>query len=333
MSSFSDQKYIGQIGFTLRNFSRKSNKLYSFSCPYCGDSKINKYKARGFFYINQSNDWQYKCHNCGIGKSFTNFLRDQAPLLYKEYRFENFANKKSNDVDILSIESLFDDLGTQNELDNLVLRCDKLQDGHPAIEYLKSRSILLKHERFYYSINLTILKQIFSGYDNVVFKDEPRIIFPIKNISKKLVGVVTRSIKENAKLRYINLRKGNDPLIYNIENINFSQRKYVVEGPIDSLFLKNCVAAIGSDLLKCKDILDSNTTYIFDNQPKNMEIIKKMEYLVSVGCSIVVWPYSPEIKEDINDMIDQNIDVDNIINNNTYTGLSSKLKIKAWRKI
>ncbi|MBY0540275.1 MAG: hypothetical protein K2P52_02530 [Campylobacterales bacterium] len=268
--SYIDQKYIGMIGFTLRNFKRKSNSLYNFSCPYCEDSKTDKYKARGYLYIGPSNNWLYKCHNCGIGKSFNNFLREQNPIVYKEYRFEAFSNKSTNEVTSENIEDLFNNLSDKNDLDHLLLRCDHLTNGHPAIEYLKGRSILSGHENFYYSNNLNVLKQLFTGYDNVDFKEDKRIIFPIKNISGTIIGVISRSLDPKSKLRYINLRRGNEPLIYNLENIDFSAKKYVVEGPIDSLFIKNCAAAIGSDLFKCTEVFDNNTVYIFDNQPKNL---------------------------------------------------------------
>lgn len=333
MSLMIDDKYISRVGGSLRNFKRKSSILYTFSCPYCGDSKYNKYKTRGFFYISQSNEWNFKCHNCGLGRSFNNFVKEQVPDIYKEYRLEKFQNKKTNEVDIFSVEDLFDDMTPTNDLDTLLLRCDNLSNGHPAVEYLKGRGILLNHERFYYSTNLNALKQIFPGYDNLVFKEDNRIVFPIKNISNKLIGVVCRALRDNARLRYMNLRKGNDPLIYNIENIDFSSRKYVVEGPIDSLFIPNCVAAIGSDLMKCREIFDDNTTYVFDNQPKNTEIVKKMEYLVKQGCSVVVWPTSPAEKEDINDMVKQHLDVMDIINTNTYKGITATAKIGIWRKI
>lgn len=334
MSSMIDEKFISRVGVSLRNFKRKSSILYTFSCPYCGDSKVNKYKTRGFFYINPSNEWSFKCHNCGLGRVFNNFVKEQAPDLYKEYRLEKFQNKSSSEIDIFSIENLFDDLKQSSELDTLLLRCDNLNNGHPAIEYLKSRNILLNHERFYYSNNLNVLKKIFPGYDNIDFREDERIVFPVKNISNKLLGVVCRILKDKKNtLRYINLRVGEDPLIYNIENIDFSARKYVVEGPIDSLFIPNCVGAVGADLMKCMNVFDDNTTYIFDNQPKNIEIVKKMEYLAKKGCSMVVWPTSPAEKEDINDMINHNLDVMDIINTNTYKGLSLLAKIGIWRKI
>ena len=37
---FIEQKYINDISSQLRNFKKKSNNLYNFSCPVCGDSSV-----------------------------------------------------------------------------------------------------------------------------------------------------------------------------------------------------------------------------------------------------------------------------------------------------
>ena len=68
-------------------FKRKNNKLYNVRCPECGDSKKNKFKARGYFYL-AKDKWNYKCHNCGYGVSVPNFMKKHNPQLYKEYTID-----------------------------------------------------------------------------------------------------------------------------------------------------------------------------------------------------------------------------------------------------
>ena len=34
----------------------------------------------------------YKCHNCGVGRTLPNFLKDQAPDLYDEYIMERYKS-------------------------------------------------------------------------------------------------------------------------------------------------------------------------------------------------------------------------------------------------
>ena len=69
-------KYINLLSGQFRNFKRKNNTI-NFSCPYCGDSQKNKFKARGYLF-NKKGSYHYYCHNCGASKNFEMFLRDQA---------------------------------------------------------------------------------------------------------------------------------------------------------------------------------------------------------------------------------------------------------------
>ena len=68
-----DAKYISLVSARLGKFKRTKNNLYTFRCPYCGDSKKNKNKTRGYLYQVKT-DFNFKCHNCGLSRSFTNFL-------------------------------------------------------------------------------------------------------------------------------------------------------------------------------------------------------------------------------------------------------------------
>ena len=67
---------------------------------------------------------------------------------------------------------------------------------------------------------------------------------------------------------------GSKQKIFGLERVNYTQHIFVVEGPIDSLFLDNCIAAGGADLTLDSKIDPSKVTYIFDNEPRNKEIIK-----------------------------------------------------------
>ena len=73
----------------LEKFSKKKQGLYNFRCPYCGDSERHKNKTRGYIY-QLKNDHNFKCHNCGVSRTFTNFLKDTDPGLYDQYVFERY---------------------------------------------------------------------------------------------------------------------------------------------------------------------------------------------------------------------------------------------------
>ena len=114
--------------------------------------------------------------------------------------------------------------------------------------------------------------------------------------------------------------------------MDLSRRIYVVEGPIDSLFIDNCLAVAGADFnhLQLEDV-----TVVLDNEPRSREIIKRMENLIDTGYALVIWPHSIQQK-DINDMILAGMssgEVEETIKQNTHHGLEAKMKLAAWKRI
>ena len=87
-----EQKYLLLASSRLQQFKRKGDYLWNFRCPYCGDSKTNKTKARGYVFRKESN-LIYKCHNCGHGTNMPNFIKDRDQKLYSEYCLEKFKKK------------------------------------------------------------------------------------------------------------------------------------------------------------------------------------------------------------------------------------------------
>ena len=84
-----DSKYIGLVSSRLQKFKKVKADLYNFRCPICGDSQKNKNKSRGYFYVVKNNT-NFKCHNCGVSRSLTYFLKDIDESLYKEYLLERY---------------------------------------------------------------------------------------------------------------------------------------------------------------------------------------------------------------------------------------------------
>ena len=84
-----DSKFISLLSAKLQKFKRVKSNLYNFRCPICGDSHRNKSKTRGYLYSVKA-DINYKCHNCGASMTFSSFLKQQDPILHKQYVFERF---------------------------------------------------------------------------------------------------------------------------------------------------------------------------------------------------------------------------------------------------
>jgi len=111
---------------------------------------------------------------------------------------------------------------------------------------------------------------------------------------------------------------------------------YVVEGPIDSLFLDNSVATADSNLTSITEVFDkSKVTLIFDNEPRNKEIVKLMNKAIENHYNVVIWP-EMITRKDINEMILDGFtkeELQDIIHNNTFVNLRAKMEFVNWKKI
>ncbi len=330
--SFIDAKYIGLVSPRLQKFKQVKNNLYNFRCPYCGDSQRHKNKARGYIY-QLKNDHNYKCHNCGMSKSFTNFLKDLDQPLYDQYVMERYKqgitgrNSNTPNPTFDFKEPTFKnpkqfDLPTIAELNN----------EHPAKVYLKNRKIPDKFlNQLYYCEKFkkwtNQQKYTFESID----RDEPRIIIPLINHGE-IIGFQGRSLNKYSKIKYITIiLDESHPKIYGIDNVKKEKTIYVTEGPLDSMFICNSIAMCGADADIVKWGID-NFVRVYDNEPRNTEIVSRYANSISRGERIVIWPNS--IKEkDINDMVLSGLDVQSVIESNTYSGLEAKLKFTTWKKI
>ena len=138
-------------------------------------------------------------------------------------------------------------------------------------------------------------------------------------------------------MRYLTLKFNaeNEPLIFGLENWNERGHITVVEGPLDSLFLRNCIAVGGADFGCLAGLVDKeNTTIVFDNEPRNKEIVKRMEKIIQDGWTICIWPEKTSEK-DVNDMIiagQTSKEIEGVINRNKFSGLQAKFKLSGWKK-
>lgn len=332
--SFVDTKYIDLISSRLDKFKRVKPNLYNFRCPYCGDSQRYKNKARGYIYQTK-NDHNYKCHNCGASRSFTNFLKDFDPSLYDQYILERFKNgttgKNSNTPDPKFdfkkpvFSKITFDLPTIEQLD----------EDHIAKQYLISRKIPQKYftklyycERFKEWTNQQ--KQTFTSIEN----DEPRIIIPLIN-KGKIFGFQGRSLKKKSQVKYITIiLDDTHPKIYGLDDVDWDKPVYIVEGPIDSMFIDNGIAMVGADIDYMFMITNYDVDYVmvYDNEKRNKQIVERMQKAIDTKFPVVIWP--SDLKEkDINEMILSGLDVQTMLKSNTYRGLEAKAKLIGWKRV
>ena len=70
---------------------------YRFRRPYCGDSQKNQSKARGHV-VEKWGKRFFKCHNCGLSKTFDQFLKDMDAKLYAEYVNQECSERHLEDA-------------------------------------------------------------------------------------------------------------------------------------------------------------------------------------------------------------------------------------------
>ncbi len=125
------------------------------------------------------------------------------------------------------------------------------------------------------------------------------------------------------------------PKVFGLDGIDFGKKIYAVEGPLDSCFVKNSIAMAGSDIsFVTKNYKYFPITMVYDNEPRSIEIVKKIKKAIGNQQQVVIWPENIKYK-DINDMIlggMSEADVQLIIEQNTYRGLKADMALVNWRK-
>jgi transcription elongation factor Elf1 len=320
---FIDTKYINLLSPKFEKFKKVKNNLYNFRCPICGDSKKNKNKARGYLYQIKNNT-NFKCHNCGINISFNNFLKEIDIVTHKQYCLEKFKEGKTG-KNFTAEEPVF---FFEPPKFKAKLDLPKASENPDAKLYLENRK--LNPDKFYYADKFkswtNSLKDVFDDTS----KDEPRIIIPLF-YQNTLIGFQGRSLGYN-KIKYITIMLNDDsPKIYGLDEIEKNKTVYITEGPFDSTFIPNSIALCGADGDVSKWGIH-DCVWIYDNEPRNSEILSRISRVIEMGQKVVIWPST--IKEkDINDMILTGLNVQDVIESNTYSGLEAKLKFTTWKKI
>jgi len=335
MSLYIDKKYISLLAPKLDKFRQKSEYLWNFRCPVCGDSQKNKLKMRGYIYRRKS-DLFFTCHNCGTGHSFGNLLKMVDRSLYSQYQMERFKNESAGntakpDFSMLMEKPVFN---TQKKIN--LPNIESLPITHAARHYVKDRFI--PKERWsdlYYAEDFDLfVKDIFPEYDKKLYA-EPRLVIPFYDEKNILLGFQGRALV-NSKVKYITIKLSDDNLkVYGLDRVDKTKKIYVVEGPIDSMFLQNSLAMMDASLYNVISTVGNyDYTFVFDNEPRNKDVCKHMQKTIAMGKSICIWPKHIAAK-DINEMILKGTSpamIQGIIDSNTFSLLKAQLEFGSWSK-
>ena len=329
-----DSKYITLLSSRLPKFKRVKPNLFNFRCPICGDSQKHKNKARGYIYQNKA-DYNFKCHNCGMTRSFTYFLKDRDQPLYDEYIMERYKEGLTGKGTVTP-EPKFtfpQPKFRKKDICDELTKISELNTTHRAKKYLINRGINEDTlSKLYYCPNFKEWtnkhKKIFDNTNH----DDQRIIIPLRHSDGQLFGYQGRSLDPTSKMRYITVMLDEDaPKLYGLEKINTQKPIYILEGPFDSLFVENSIAMCGSDI-DIRSFGWSNYIWVFDNEPRNREIVSRIERCINRGDKVVIWPSHIQEK-DVNEMILAKYDICTILESSVYSELTAKLKLNLWKKV
>ena len=314
----------------LSLFTKKKADLFNFRCPYCGDSKKRKNKARGYLF-KIKNDFVYKCHNCGVGRTFSNFLKDQDSFLHDQYVMEKFKDGRTGKGTTVPNPKFNFKAPVFRKNGINLEKISDLNTSHPAREYLEKRGIK-DLDYFYYCPKFKAwTNEQKKTFDNCR-QDSPRIIIPFRDKDGRLFGYQGRSLAPTAKMRYITIMLDEDkPKIFGQDRINDEEPVYIVEGPFDSTFIQNSVAMAGSDV-DIRTFGWSNYIWVYDNEPRNREIVNRISKSIDRGDKVVIWPKNIQEK-DINDMSLAGHDVQKVVESNAYHKLEATLKLNDWKRV
>jgi len=357
MSIYIDRKFLGFVSSKLEQYKQKQTDLFNFRCPYCGDSKKNKLKARGYVY-RKSNDYFFICHNCGKSTTFAKFLEHIDSTSYKQYILERYAAGETGHQPYRKpdFQELKGNAWSKFEATNANSRGNSepteilektwraythhsiknLPEEHYARAYIKNRKI---PERFWDEILFVpqfkdFLDTEFPNHGKDEVPNDDRIVLLYTNEKGGVTNVAGRALSDT-KIRYVTVKITDEKKLFGLHRLQKQNKVYVLEGQFDSFFVDNSVASGDSNLGSVATIFSElDLTLVYDNEPRNKDIVKQIEKSIDKGYKVCLFPENVKGK-DVNEMIQNGFtstEIKGIIESNTFHGLIAKLEFTRWKR-
>lgn len=348
--NYIEKVYLDKISPYLTGFVDKGNNLYNCKCTYCGDSKTNTRKVRGYFFVGTDDNLLFACRNCTISVPLGKYIQDNFPNYYLQFKLDMYGKKdqklsqvKKPNLNAVKLSNLRVKV---NDVQKSYKAVISLDDNHIAKQYLISRG-LVDIAEFGYVDNFSRYVSEMTNNDSRYEKlpQDKRIIIPLKLPNGNLVGFQGRDLNPTSTLRYITIKlpdMDDDYVkIFGLDKFDKDSAGFIVEGPIDSMFLPNCISMCGTSLdsnaIKRELVIPKNIIVIIDNEARNPQIVKKMYQYAELGFRIYVPPNNLNTtQKDINQMVLAGWtkhDLVKLFVQNSYTGIKAKLNINNWKKV
>lgn len=324
-------KLFGTSHLPMFGIKNHSPFLATGRCHVCGDSQQSRIKARFYIYEKQGSVGCY-CHNCGFSASVESLLRGYDEFLYRQLLTERFT--------------VLQPIREETKKEPKVVVGDGWKDcltpahfAPKAVKYLQGRMVPKEHwNRVFFTNNLKhtyvdVCDAIGIEVDTTKKIPEIEGIFmPFYDKDGHLTFSTTRNINPTDGLRYATIEFAPSYKLFGMERVDAKQKIRVVEGPIDSFFIKNCLATGDASLDRAAQCFPKDKLVLVpDNEPRAPVQLKRIEKFIEQGYNVVLFPHHIKSK-DPNDIVQKDgLDVNEIIELNTFQGLKAKLKFKEWR--
>ena len=343
MSLWLDEKYLRLLSPSLDHFVQKHPHVFNFRCPLCGDSEQNRYKARGYCFPKVAT-LMFKCHNCQMALPFPALLKRVNRRLFDEYMLEKLKDaphaKTAEDAFLDAFQHPTTAVDPGPGADIVPLSEPSLRQPsaplYPVYAYAQKRQIPnARIGQLWATVKAyTYLRKLVGDDKAAKVKDGLLyLVLPLTMPNGEWCGCQLRLLtrKEYITFRWSGFK------VFGLDRRNKNQTTIVTEGPLDSLFVPNAIAACSSDLLGVVQTLeqahvmlpDEPRIYCWDNEPRNTAVVKLMDEAIKQQQSIVILPR--DTPKDLNDAALAGLDVPQLIRKHTYHGLRAALEFSRWK--
>ncbi|AAQ81349.1 DNA primase subunit [Aeromonas phage 44RR2.8t] len=332
---FADFLFAERAMMHLPKFKRKKGKFNS-RCPICGDSQTDMNKAR-FWMYEKKGDWQVHCFNCGYHSNLGGYLKDREEELYREWLLER---RKENNVfkpQVKTIAETFTKKMPVIEKLNYCTKLDTLPENHPIVKYVANRKIPKSaYSRLWFTKEWQKLVNSISPETYTRERSECRLVIPIFDENGDIQSFQGRALCVSPN-KYITIKAHEDASkIYGMDTIDGNRMVWLMEGPLDSLFIQNAGAITGGSLALNEVPWKSTRVWVLDNEPFHPDTCKRLSRLIDSGERVVMWDKCPWPSKDINDMIIKDgatpEEIEKYFKDNTVSGLQAKLRFGKWKR-